>query len=475
MHKFKLMVMMSLSVVAGCRTIMNAHEKQRELSPYGEVDNSTNANEEVKKVNLAGYSLDQLVDFALTNRPSVVIANLAVEDARLALKAIDSNAPLLSTTPWNALQLSANINYSASSEADYRPRLETEGGATGGLSLQILLYDFGRNQSEAGAQAERVIAAEMDALRESYNVFNEVTTAYFKLLESDALLENAQSNVVEYVVHLQQAEERLAAGEALKLDVTRAKLDLSKAYESTLVASNQVSIAGVTLMKALGIDALHGNRDEVYPARGLMLDTVMRGFADTDYDVNEIYLAALESSPAVNLARARFRAASREVDRAIADMMPNVTANVGLNWMDPLWAWNWGVGAVQSLFQGFRKTTAVDRAVLALEAAAMEVQEAEHQLSLDVETAIANRDDAKKILETSYISIARAMENLDLVKERLYDGDANRVDYTVATVDLVSQISYAVSAFYNGQQSEAKLFSIIGLMPTYQEEEVKAK
>ena len=69
----------------------------------------------VPDLDLRGYSLQDYVAFALTNRPSLVSARLAVDDARLALKTHDADAPLVSATPWHAPHLSAAGGYSAAS------------------------------------------------------------------------------------------------------------------------------------------------------------------------------------------------------------------------------------------------------------------------------------------------------------------------------------------------------------------------
>ena len=461
----------TLLVLAGCMTIHNAQEAQRALEGkgYGETEGQSS------RICLTDYSLKELVDFAMTNRPSVVAAALAVDDARLALKEIAAGAPLVSYSPWTSPDLSLSGGYSASSPAEQHLHWKTEGNASAGLSLQILLYDFGRNQAQAMAQVENVIAAENAFIREGYAVFGEVSSAYFGLMESDALLQVAITNEMEFAMHLRQAKDRLSAGEAQRLDVVRARYELSKAKEDVITASNKVVTSGATLMKALGIDASRGTRNEVFPPSGEALSTLMRGFSRSTYDVDEAFGLARTNAPAMAIARARLRAASFSVDRAVADLMPSVSAEIGLSWADPLWAWHWGVNAVQSLFQGFSKVTAVDRAVVAMHSAAAGVDEAEQQLSLDLEQAIAIRDNAARRWETAKASVASAREELDLAKARYLEGDASRVDFTDAVSHYVTALGSRISAFYVGQQAEAALFAFIGRVPEYNEKAIREK
>lgn len=451
-------------------TIFNAQEAQRSVE-----DKANGVREEVAKLDLSDRSLKELVQFAMTNRPAMVSAALAVVDARLALREIAADAPLVSYSPWTSPHLALSSGYSESSTPDNKIKWRTEGAASAGLSLDILIYDFGRNASRASAQVERVIAAEHDFIQTGYQVFNEVSAAYFDLMECDALLAVAITNQTEFAIHLKEAEDRLAAGEAMKLDVTRAKSNLYQAREEVIVASNSVVTAGAELMKALGVDVSRGTRDEVYPASGAALASVMRGFARTEYGVEPAFNLARTNAPAMAIARAQLRAASRQVDYAIADLMPSVSAQVGVNWADPLWVWHWGIDAVQSLFTGYRKTTAVDRAVVALQGAAADVDEAEQQLSLDLETAIAVRDNAQKKLETARMTVVQAREDLGLVKQQYQEGEVSRVDFTEAVSSYTRALGNRVSAFYTGQRAEAALFAIIGRMPEYREEELHEK
>ena len=463
---------LSLLAVSGCLTVFNAQEAQRAVRARASGAYGPAAGE---RLDLSGYSLRELVEFALTNRPSMVSAALAVADAHLALREIAADAPLVSATPWTAPHLSASGGYAASSAAGHSLRARTEGNASAGLSLNVLLYDFGRNRAQAGAQAEQALAAEYSLVDAGYEVFEEVSDAYFSLLTADALLEVALTNETECALRLQQAQDRFDAGEAKRLDVTSAKLELSQAREATIVASNDVLTVGATMMKALGVDVSQGTRAEVLPPFGNALSVVMRGFASTGYGVREAFDLARTNAPAMAIARARLRAASHRVDQSIAELMPSVSAQAGLNWADPFWLWSWGVSAAQSVFEGFRKTTAVDRAVVQMHSAAADVDEAEQQLSLQLETAIAVRDDSAKALETARASVANALENLNTVKTQYNEGDASRVDYTIALAKYAQALGDRVSAFYAGQRAEAKLFALTGRMPEYREEEIKER
>ena len=251
------------AVLAGCGTFHAVHEArsaQRALAARG---TGSDAGIPAANADLKGMSLSQLVGFALDNRPSMMRARLAVEDARIALRQAAADAPLLSSTPWGAFGASASIGRSESSRAGYSLRGDTDGSASGSLSLDVLLYDFGRNAAAARAYAEEVVAAETALVDAGYTVFEEVAAGYFALVRNETLLEVALTNEAEYAEHLEQAEMRMKHGEAKEVDVLKAKLDLAKSVQNVVAASNDVAIAGAELMTALGVDASSGGFREV--------------------------------------------------------------------------------------------------------------------------------------------------------------------------------------------------------------------
>ena len=474
--KSKICMLAAVVSVSGCMTIRNARDAQAEYEDLGRDDCAAKPAE---KLDLSAYSLSQLVDFAITNRPSIVRRSLEVEDARLALRQACADAPLISETPWLSPRLSVDGGYSAGSESVRFEDLswKTEGGVSAAVNLSIPIYDFGRHSATMRAREESVVDAELQLIGEGFSVFNEVSDAYFSVLEKCALLSVALTNELEYAMHLEQIEKRLEAGDAKELDLSRARLDLAQAKEGVVSAQADVVTAGAELQRALGIDASRGTCAGIvgYPADPLAF--LQRGFPDSDFSVETAFDFARTNSPSMRACRSRLRAASADVDYAIADLMPEISASVSLNWTDPAWYWHWGVSAVQSLFQGFRKTTAVDRAVNALRRSAQDVESGELELSLALEKAIAARDTAKKAQDTAEASLKASRDNLDLIREQFAVGDVTRVEYAEAVSAFAQATGNRISAFYRRQRAECALFPLVGVYPVYDEmklmEEVK--
>ena len=465
----------AFALAVGCSTVKNARDVQKATAPKGDDAASATA---VGKLDLRGATLERLVAFAVSNRPSIVSRRLAVEDARLALKALAADAPLVSDTPWTAASLGASGGYAESSAGATIGRSDgwqTHGSPSAALSLDLLVWDFGRYDARAKAQAEAVLAAEQALVDEGYAVFGQVARSYFDVMEARALLEVARTNERQYGDHLALAKERQKAGEAYKLDILKARLDLAKAHQATVAASNQVATAGAELMFALGVEASRGTCDEVFGTDSPGIGCVYRGFSRSTDTIDEAFAFARTNAPAVRVARAELRAASHDVDAAIADLYPSIRASASLNWTDPLWAWNWGVNAVQSLFQGFSKVTAVDRSVVALRQAATGVDAAEQQLSVSLETALAVRDNSEEAVRSAWASVRSAKENLDTVREQLSLGDVSRIELSDAIAADSKARGDCITAYYDGQRAEAALFVTVGRYPVYNEGIIKGE
>ncbi len=461
---------MSIVAVTGCKAVREARNAQAAVASSMNEDEA--AKRKFEQVKIASTSLESLVAYAMTNRPAMRSAELAVNDARLQLKAIAADAPIVSRTPWNAFHLGSSMGYSEKSSSAHFSGFDhstSRSNPSGDISVDLLLYDFGRNAARAKAASENVIAAEVSLIDEGYRVFNDVSGAYFTLLCNEALSEVAVSNVAQFATRLSQANDMFEQGEAQHLDVLKARLDLASAIEAAVQVSNDVAVAGANLVAYLGINAAQGEYTKVFGSQLGGLHRVMRGFPDTAEAADKLFASARINAPALKVARARLRAASSNVDYAVANMKPEFRANFLLNWTDPLWYWRWGVSASQSIFTGWGKTTALERAVVEMKKCESDIEAAELLLSRNLEVAIAERDNAREAEKTAYESLLKAKENLDTVIAQYDVGDVSRIEYTDAVSSYTQALGNRIKAFYRGQMAEAALFGLLGVQPLYDE------
>lgn len=455
--------MKSLSLVAlasmtflGCETIFDRAERaQARVAAYtNDVAVVTNVALKVKFSGRGG--LREFAEFAVSNRPDVVSARLAISNAVLTLAKITSDRRLQATLSGGYSQSSLN----SGSHFSWR---QHRGRASADISFDLLLYDWGRLDAREQAAREDLISAIHDHSSSVLDVLNEVSQAYFALRRSDALLAVARTNEFMHAEHLKQSESLFKAGEAKKLDVLKARVDLSDARLETINASNNVVTAGAEFLRSLGLQSDRATRGDVLAVSANCLEPAGNVLPRTTYSAVEALQIARTNSPSLMALRARLRAASADVDLAVAELFPELSASAAFNFVDPTWNWTWGVRASQYLLDGRRRELAVEQAIVAMDRARTAVEQAEQRLSYDLAVAAANRDNARQSLDAATIEVEQAKENFENVMMQYRVGDASRLDFTDAAGTLASALGARVKAFYSAEAAEAELMRLTGM------------
>ena len=448
----------ALVAMAGCDTINRARTAQKAVAAATN-DVPTSVEKPLPRVNLLGSKFIDLVEFAMTNRPSLETARLAVSNAALSVIEATSDRML-------QMNLSGGFSQSTANSGSHFSWHQRRGKGTADVSFDMLLVDFGRIGARERQAREDLVAARRDLEEAEFKVFEEVAETYFTLLRNDALLEVAHTNEHQYAEHLRQAEQLHEAGEAQKLDVLKARVDLSDAKLLTINASNDVLTAGAEFLRALGLQADRASRADVLRvAKDTFAASARRELPVTRFRAEDGLQLARTNAPSLRALRARLRAASAEVDYAVADLMPKLSLSSAFSFADPAWNWSWGFSAIQTVLDGYRKRTAVDRAVVEMNVARLAVDEAEQSLSRDLAVAVATRDNASQSLETARVEVEQAKENLETVIEQYRLGEASRVDFTDAAGSYASALGARVKAFYAGEIAEAALIRLTGSVP----------
>ena len=304
--------------IAGCETIERARTAQKAVAAATN-DVPAAASKPLPRVNLLGAKFIDFVEFAMTNRPSLEIARLAVSNAMLSVIEATSDRDL-------KVNLSGGYSQSTANGGGHFSWHQRRGRGTADVSFDLLLVDFGRIEARERQAREDLMAAQRHLEETEFKVFEDVAETYFILLRNDALLDVAHTNEYQYAEHLRQAEQLHEAGEAQKLDVLKARVDLSDAKLLTINASNDVLTAGAEFLRALGLQADRASRADVLRvARDTFAASARHELPVTRFRAEDGLQLARTNAPALRVLRARLRAASAEVDYAVADLMPKLS------------------------------------------------------------------------------------------------------------------------------------------------------
>lgn len=414
----------------GCATVRQARETQRGTHPLpGEQTLSAAASGLTAGTVL---TLDEAIRLALTNSAAVLEARAAVETSETQLR--QARADYFPS-------INASAGYTRAK--DYGP---VGGPATDhygtGLSLSEDFFSFGRTAAAVHeARAKRDAALARLHAAEATAVFA-VRADYCDLFRAQELLAVDEESVRQFQSHLDQVRAMAELGTRIRYDVTKAEVDLGTARLTALVARNTWLAARAALGRDLGLAedlpaAIAAPPTDRLPVEGR----------------EAIVARARARNPDLSALRHLVDAASAAIDAAIADLRPDLSFGASYSWGGGDWplgrGWSLGPSLGWSLFNGWRRTAAVEAAAAGLRSARASVADREQLLYQTIVTALAQLDTARQRLELARLLVQQARENLNLVSERYKLGLATSVELTDAEVAVVQTRSQQVQAQYD--------------------------
>lgn len=450
LKKSFLLALAAGTLLSGCATVRDAREAQKPENRL--VGERTVSFSEFGYAAGTVLSLADLEAIALDANPSVFQARQAVVSAQLAVK--DIRADYLPT-----LDAEASYTRKTNNETKRGQSFHNSGSDKIGLSLDLLLWDFGKTDAALEQAVAKLLAAEKDLLSAENLVRYNVRKAYFELRRRIELNIVAEQSVEQYREHLTQMIAKRDAGKGTKYDCTKAEVDYNEALLEQISTANNVKTGWADLNLALGFAET--------PEYGLG-GNAMGTFSET---ADELMALAREREPGLASLVAQEKAASAYVDKTIADLYPslglNFSATLEGNELDMPKIWNLiGAGTLtQNVFNGGRNVRAIENAVAQLRTARSKVAEYEQQLYSKICTAVLTLDRAKKQREVALLSESAAKENLDVVTAQFSVGKASSLDRTDAQVSLTTARAATVAAEYDYRDAVAAIAYLVASDP----------
>jgi TolC family type I secretion outer membrane protein len=403
-------------------------------------------------------SLRNCIDTALKSQPAI---RAAQENIR-ASQGRETQA----ASPYFP-QVNASTGYSES---------RSLGGAFGNsitksytttLSMNQLLYDFGKTGNSYDAARWGTRSSEQDAGRVNQEVVLSVKQAYYSLLQAKKLVEVARKTIEQTESHLKQAQAFFRAGSKPRFDVTRAEVDVNNANLGLINAKNSVRIRTIALNNAMGIDPGQTTEIEETLPSIPVIPTVEQAQAD-----------ALKTRPEMMKALAAIEAAKARVRMEQANYFPTLSASGVYNWAtgtsdmgqfngvplkgDVKNSWNAGVMLNVPLFQGGLTRGRVSEAQADLIALEAQRDTMKQSILLEINQAFADLESASARVEVMESTVKKARENLDLAQGRYEAGIGPYIEVTDAQLSAVNAETDHIQAVYDYHLSVARLMKAMG-------------
>ena len=443
MKDTKLILLLSAAaLLAGCTTVREARRAQRE-----DAERTVRWAETPFAAREGDLAMEELAAWARTNAPAVVQARQDVVQAQIALRSV--KAAFIPVVDG-----SVAYTYASKNIDPHDTKWDGDGTWGGNVSLNWLLYDFGRTRASTRRAVAALAAADQAERAAENGAVYGVRAACFALRRAEELHRVAVETSESYRLHRDQTKDRFDVGAAMNYEVSKAEVDYQNALLSEISASNAVETARASLALALGL------------AENPRIALGDCSFPEMTNDVDALMAVAATNAPALAALRASADAAKNYVDWTICDLYPNLSFRLSFDAKgdsSPL-LWNYAAApaVAQTLFSAGAKNRQIETAVAQLRAARSKLAEAEQQLFNQVLTATLSADRARKSLAVAEAALAASKENFDVVSSRYDVGKASALERTDAQVALSSAEAAVVTARYDLQDTQILLARLVG-------------
>lgn len=263
------------------------------------------------------YTLAELIDIAQRSNPTTRIAWLHAQQAATSVGMTKSTyLPFISAIAIAGYQKSHKDN--RFSVLDHNFNLSTRSSVQGvipALTLEWLLFDFGKRSAIKKA-AENMAIASRFALGAAHQavIFN-VTQSYFQYANALRQLEISQQNLANADYILEAAQANYATGLGTTIEVAQAKQLRAQAQLLIVKNKGEVHSTRQLLLSAIGLD----------PSQAINIDIQEYALPSIDDLPSEHMLqAAVQHRPDVQATQSTVAAAQAGIESARANYYPKV-------------------------------------------------------------------------------------------------------------------------------------------------------
>ncbi|MBN2382118.1 TolC family protein [bacterium] len=395
-------------------------------------------------------TLEQALDNAEAHHEQVRINRHGMEQARLKRdRALAAFLPQVTFT-------TTLTHYDQ--EIIYGDRIMQEQDALSG-DIQARLPLYSAPLFPAWSKAKSLVASdEHDFEWQTRTFLFEVSQAYYAALSAQNLLQTAERSLETVREHLAATEARLAAGEVLELDLTRARIEVLTAEADLVRAVNAFDGAFDYLSFLIMTDR------PFQLANPIITELAM-------FEPEQLGEQALRARPDVIAREYEIRSGESALREAWLEYLPELyltatyrgSENTGFSGEE--FSWNVLFSLNWLLYDGGKRGADRHEWSAILDISRLHKQLLERSIRLDVKQALRDLVTARATLKTVLGKLELAGHNQELVLERYKAGLATALEIIDAD-DQLRQAEYAVvTETLNLDLKRLNLFQVLGLDP----------
>ncbi len=415
------------------------------------------------------FTLDQAIDYALSNNPDLQIASERISQAEaqlgVALSAFypqvtakvgydHSNNPAQVFSMIVAQRDFGPNSINTINNPGYRQNFRPE------IIGKLSLFRGGQDYQNSKAAELGISVAEFERASVRNALIEAVTASYYAYLAAQEAHKVAQDSISAITSELKQTKLRYEEGTTLKSDVLSLEVKSAEAQEAQIRAANGIDLAKTGIATLLGLSA-----DQAFTvASSSMLPEPK---LTTSFD--DMLGLAMTQRPEVKAAANQVEIAQAKLKSEQGAYLPRADAYVsyGQNSQSPGFSSSKdnvtaGVSVEMDLFSGLETKNRVSAA----ERKAAEARETERKTKLaieqEVKVAFLKLEEALARMRVTEASVAAADEALRLVNEQRRAETVTITRYIEAEVARNNAHSNTIAAHYDALSAEAALKKAVG-------------
>jgi outer membrane protein len=366
-----------------------------------------------------------------------------LEQNRAVLRAADEDVAVAISALRPTVAFSADITQSNQRSDQLQASI--------GLSAQITLLDFGRNQAAIDVAKESVLATREALLQVEQQVLLSAVSAYVAVRLNEELVGLREANVRLITAERRAAQDRFDVGETTRTDVALAEAALAAARSDLIAAQGDLMVAREDFRLAVGR----------YPGRlaGLPAAPAIPRSLEAARGIAE------RTHPLIRQAQRLVTVAELNITRTRTNLRPRITGSAQLGLDDEgNTARNLSIDLSQTLYAGGQLSALFRQALAGRDEARASLHQRVLEIAQQVGTTWANLVAANASVTASGRQIEAAQSAFDGVREEATLGARTTLDVLDAEQDLLAARTNRVSAEAQRYVAVYQLLAAMGLL-----------
>lgn len=329
----------------------------------------------------------------------------------------------------------------------------------GSITLQQLIFDFGRTPAKTAAGRLAWDASKADSQNIRQNIIYSAITSYFAVAQARAILHLSKNSYKQSIEHFLQTQNLFSSGRGIRYSVVRAQIDTLSARLNFLRAQNSVSVA-IEQLSSLISKPLS---DSVF----LSDTTTMQSDV---VPIDSALTVALENRSDLKAAHLRIRSMEKQIIASQKSYLPslslNATTGYRLTYSDTTPYFNGAVLLSIPILSGGAVRGTIVQNTGNLKVAKSAASNLEQAIQLEIKQQYLMLDEIQERILLAKIMVDQASLALSLAKDRYSAGSGSSLEMIDAETGYTNAGMSRIQAQYEYAVAVAKLHKILGILET---------